>query len=169
MADRKCLNEHAEPLVIRLERIRGNGATFARPIRSFRIKPDQKQHVLSPTSRKRSRSDAFASRSRRMVKSSSKGLPSDLAMPPDLAGFAVFALIVMGLLTLGYSRKSSVETAQVPPPVAGGSMAQPVGTADKPKLYQPVNPAPDPRSAPTTSDTGTGPDKCGRPEDQPKR
>jgi hypothetical protein len=88
---------------------------------------------------------------------------------PDLAGVAVFALIVMGLLTLGYSRKSSVETAQSPAPVAGGSMTQPVGTADKPKLYQPVNPAPDPRSAPTTTDTGTGPDNGGRPEDQPKR
>ncbi len=88
---------------------------------------------------------------------------------PDLAGVAVFALIVMGLLGLGYSRNSSVETAQAPPPVAGGSMAKPVGTADKPKVYQPVTPAPDPRSAPTTTDTGTGPDNGGRPEDQPKR
>jgi hypothetical protein len=40
-------DEHAEPSVIRLERIRRNGATFARRIRSFRIKPDQKQHDLS--------------------------------------------------------------------------------------------------------------------------
>jgi hypothetical protein len=88
---------------------------------------------------------------------------------PDLAGVLVVALIVMGLLALGYSRKSAFETAQAPPPVAGGSMAQPAGTVDKPKLYQPVNPAPDPRAAPTSSDTGAGPDNGGRPEQQPKQ
>jgi len=86
----------------------------------------------------------------------------------DLAGVVVFALIVMGLLVFGYSRKSSFETAQLPPPVAGVSIAQPVGIADKPKVYQPVNPAPDTRSAPTSSDTGVGPDNGGRPEEQPK-
>jgi hypothetical protein len=87
----------------------------------------------------------------------------------DLAGVLVFALVVMGLLAFGYSRKSSFETAQAPPPVAEGSMAQPVGTADKPKVYQPVNPAPDTRSAPTSSATGVGPDNGGRPEEQPKQ
>jgi hypothetical protein len=88
---------------------------------------------------------------------------------PDLAGVVLFALIAMGLLAFGYSRKPTVETAQSPPPVAGGSMTQSVGTADRAKVYQPVNPAPDPRSAPTTTDTGSGPDNGGRPEDQPKR
>ena len=88
---------------------------------------------------------------------------------PDLVGTVVFALIAMGLLAFGYSHKSSIEKAQTPPPVADGSMTQPVGTADRPKTYQPVNPAPDPRSAPTTTDTGTGPDNGGRLEDQPKR
>jgi hypothetical protein len=87
----------------------------------------------------------------------------------DLAGVVVFALVVMGLLAFGYSRKSSFETAQIPPPVAGGSMAQPVGTADRPKVYQPVNPAPDTRSAPTSTATGVGPDNGGRPEQQPKQ
>jgi hypothetical protein len=87
----------------------------------------------------------------------------------DLAGVVVFALVVMGLLAFGYARKSSFETAQVPPPVAGGSMAQPVGTADRPKVYQPVNPAPDTRSAPTSTATGVGPDNGGRPEEQPKQ
>ncbi len=88
---------------------------------------------------------------------------------PDLAGVVLFALIAMFLLAFGYSRKSSVETAQSPPAVAGGGMTQPVGTADRPKVYQPVNPAPDPRSAPTTTDTGSGPDNGGRPEGQMKR
>jgi hypothetical protein len=48
---------------------------------------------------------------------------------PDLAAVALFALIAMGLLTLGYGRKPSVETAQKPPQVSGGSMTQPAGTA----------------------------------------
>jgi hypothetical protein len=88
---------------------------------------------------------------------------------PDLAAIFVFALIAMGLLSFGYSRKSSFETAQLPPPIAGGSMAQPVGMADKPKVYQPANPAPDTRTAPTTTGAGSGPDNGGRPEEQPKQ
>lgn len=78
---------------------------------------------------------------------------------PELIGFAVIALAVMGLLATGYAGKSRVETAQAPTPVGGQTtgMAQPVGTADRPKLYQPVNPAPDTRAAPTSSDTGVGP------------
>ena len=86
---------------------------------------------------------------------------------PELIGFAVLTIAVMGLLAVGYNGKSRVETAQMTKPVGstttgpvGGAttgMAQPVGTADQPKLYQPANPAPDTRSAPTSSDTGTGP------------
>ena len=86
----------------------------------------------------------------------------------DLAGVVVFAAVIMGLLGWGYSHKSGMETAQTPPPVAGGSMAQPVGVADKPKVYQPANPAPDTRSAPTSTDTGNGADNGGRPEEKPK-
>jgi len=95
---------------------------------------------------------------------------------PELIGFAVIALAVMGLLSTGYARKSTAETAQMTRPVAEGTTvgqasgqrsgtttgtspqgnAQPVGTADAPKVYQPANPAPDTRSAPTSSDTGIG-------------
>jgi hypothetical protein len=82
---------------------------------------------------------------------------------PELIGFAVLALAVMGLLTTGYARKPRVETAQTTTPVGqttgtSQGMAQPAGTADAPKPYQPVNPAPDPRAAPTSTDTGVGPD-----------
>ncbi|PSO26971.1 hypothetical protein [Bradyrhizobium sp. MOS002] len=79
---------------------------------------------------------------------------------PELAGFFVLALAVMGLLTLGYNNKSRVETAQAPAPVGGATtgMSQPAGTPDQPKLYQPVNPAPDTRGAPTSSNTGVGPE-----------
>ena len=77
---------------------------------------------------------------------------------PELIGFAVLALAVMGLITVGYNGKSRVETAQAPSTVGGATtgMAQPVGTPDQPKRYQPVNPAPDTRAAPTSSDTGIG-------------
>lgn len=86
------------------------------------------------------------------------------AMPsgagPELIGFAVLALAVMGLLTVGYNGKSRVETDQMTTPVGGSTtgMAQPAGTPDQPKRYQPVNPAPDTRAAPTSSDTGVGPE-----------
>jgi hypothetical protein len=81
---------------------------------------------------------------------------------PELIGFAAIGLAVMGLLTAGYASKSRVETAQVTIPVGqttgqSQGMAQPAGTVDQPKTYQPVNPAPDTRAAPTSSDTGVGP------------
>ena len=79
---------------------------------------------------------------------------------PELIGFAVIALAVMGLLVTGYNGKSRAETAQATTPVGSQTtgMAQPVGTANQPKMYQPANPAPDTRSAPTSSDTGVGPE-----------
>lgn len=78
---------------------------------------------------------------------------------PELIAFAVAALGVMGLLVAGYSQKSRAETAQLTAPVGNTSgMAQPAGTPDQPKTYQPANPTPDTRVAPTSSDTGVGPD-----------
>jgi hypothetical protein len=78
----------------------------------------------------------------------------------ELIGFAVIAIAVMGLLTAGYSGKPWTETAQRTTPVGGDTtgMAQPAGSSNQPKLYQPANPSPDTRSAPTSSDTGVGPD-----------
>jgi len=71
----------------------------------------------------------------------------------------VLALAVMGLLVTGYHGKSRTETAQMTTPVGGNTtgMAQPPGLPNEPKQYQPANPAPDTRSAPTSSDTGIGP------------
>ena len=79
---------------------------------------------------------------------------------PELIGFAVIGIAVMGLLAIGYGGKSHNETAQRTTPVGGTTtgMAQPVGTANQPKPYQPVNPSPDMRAAPTSSDTGVGPE-----------
>jgi hypothetical protein len=87
----------------------------------------------------------------------SKGIAPSGALP-ELVGFAVLALGVMVLLVSGYSRKSTAETAQMTAPIgATTGMAQGAGTADRPKPYQPANPAPDTRAAPTSSNTGVGP------------
>lgn len=80
---------------------------------------------------------------------------------PELLGFAVLGLVAMALLTAGYASKSSFEKRQTAGPVGTNGkgttgMAQPVGTAEHPKPYQPANPAPDLRVAPTSSDTGSG-------------
>jgi hypothetical protein len=79
---------------------------------------------------------------------------------PELIGCAVLAFAVMGLLATGYNGKSRGETAAATTPVGGATtgMAQPAGSSDQPKAYQPGNPASDIRSAPTSSDTGVGPD-----------
>jgi hypothetical protein len=84
--------------------------------------------------------------------------PTPSGAGPELIGFAVLALAVMGLLAGGYSGKSRSETAALATPVGGATsgMAQPAGSSNQPKIYQPANPAPDTRAAPTSSDTGTG-------------
>jgi hypothetical protein len=73
---------------------------------------------------------------------------------PELAAVAVVALVAMGLLATGYASKSTAETAEVSTPVGTTGMAQDPGSADRPKPYQPANPAPDLRVAPTGSDAG---------------
>jgi len=80
---------------------------------------------------------------------------------PELIGFAAIALAVMGLLATGYAGKPKVETAAVTTPIGqttgtSQGLAQPADSSSQPKVYQPANPASDPRSAPTSSDTGVG-------------
>jgi hypothetical protein len=88
--------------------------------------------------------------------------PTSSGALPDLLGLFVLVLVAMGLLGFGYAHKSTYETAQAQTsPTVGKSMAQPAGLAEQPKVYQPANPAPDTRSAPTSSDTGVGPDNGG--------
>ena len=77
---------------------------------------------------------------------------------PELAGIAVIGLVAMGLLAAGYKSKQTFETAQTTAPSETTGLAQPAGIADRPKLYQPANPSPDLRIAPTSSDTGAGPE-----------
>ena len=78
---------------------------------------------------------------------------------PELIGFAIIALALMGMLATGYASKSRIETAAAPVAQTTGAsqgMAQPAGSSNQPKIYQPANPAPDTRAAPTSSDTGVG-------------
>lgn len=53
-------------------------------------------------------------------------------------------------------------------PDATNKMSQPSGIAEQEKRYQPANPAPDTRSAPTSSSSGIGNDSGGRPEQKSK-
>ena len=77
---------------------------------------------------------------------------------PELIGFAVIGLAVMGLLATGYVGKSRIVVTSPVGQTTGMSqgMAQPAGSSNQPKVYQPANPAPDTRSSPTSSDTGIG-------------
>lgn len=94
-----------------------------------------------------------------LVQGGNQGHAAPQGALPELAGVAVIGLIAMALLVTGYSRKPSVETSQITTRVGtvGTGMAQQPGLANQPKQYQPVNPAPDTRAAPTSSDAGTGP------------
>jgi hypothetical protein len=73
------------------------------------------------------------------------------------------------LLSCGLAHAQGTSGATTPPSPTNSGMAQPADIQNKPKLYQPVNPAPDTRSAPTSSSTGLGADNGGRPEEQPKK
>jgi hypothetical protein len=76
---------------------------------------------------------------------------------PEIGGVAAVLVIAMGLLAAGYLQRSDYERRQTTSQTGGTGMAQSVGTSNTPKPYQPANPAPDTRGAPTSSDTGTGP------------
>ena len=71
--------------------------------------------------------------------------------------------------SLAFAQADSGSGAKTPESPVNSGMAQPAGIQDKPKVYQPANPAPDTRSAPTSSSTGMGSDNGGRPEEQPKK
>ena len=83
------------------------------------------------------------------------------------------AILISAILTLSVTAvhaQTGTGSSTTPPqaPIDAG-MAQPAGNADRPKVYQPANPAPDTRSAPTSSSTGIGPDNGGRPEEESKK
>lgn len=91
--------------------------------------------------------------------------PAPSGAGTELGGIFVVALIAMTLLAFGYRGNSGTA-------VSGTTGASPLAEhndPNTPKPYQPENPAPDTRTAPTGSATGTGPDSGGHPEANPAR
>lgn len=88
---------------------------------------------------------------------------------PELIGLLVVALVAMALLTFGYSARRTAAVTPPPTDASNNQLSTPRTDPNAPKPYQPQSPAPDTRSAPTSSSTGTGPDSGGRPEQTPKQ
>jgi hypothetical protein len=86
---------------------------------------------------------------------------------PELLGLGAVALIAMTLLTFGYHSRQGVVTVGTGN-ASNNTLATPQTNPDAPKPYQPQNPAPDSRAAPTSSSTGMGADSGGHPEQAPK-
>ena len=96
---------------------------------------------------------------------SRRGEPSGAGI--ELGSLLAVALIAMALLVVGYH--TGPGTALVADSTASNNrLATDRTDPNTPKPYQPANPAPDTRTAPTGSTTGQGPDSGGRPEGQPK-
>jgi hypothetical protein len=99
---------------------------------------------------------------------------------PELLGVLVISLIAMTLLAFGYNTGdrpgASIAGKATPVPTAptNTSKGTTVGAGatitppEAPSKNQPANPAPDLRTAPTSSSSGSGPDSGGRPENAPK-
>jgi hypothetical protein len=96
----------------------------------------------------------------------SRGIEPDGA-GAELIGLFAVALIAMALLAFGYrSHAGSTVAESLSGP--NNQFATDRNNPATPKPYQPQNPAPDTRSAPTGSSTGTGADSGGHPEASPK-
>lgn len=91
--------------------------------------------------------------------------PAPSGAGAELGGILVVALVAMSLLTFGYRGHTgtTVTTGSNPNAIAAHN------DPNTPKPYQPQNPAPDTRSAPTSSPSGTGPESGGHPEANPER
>lgn len=97
---------------------------------------------------------------------SRRGEPSGAGA--ELIGLFAVALFAMVLLAFGYNSHSGTMVAGTKTG-PNNELATQRADPNTPKPYQPANPAPDPRTAPTGSTTGQGPDSGGRPEGQPKQ
>lgn len=82
----------------------------------------------------------------------------------ELLGLLVAALVAMALLTFGYRSHSGTSVSEGTQ--ANNQLATERTDPNKPKPYQPQNPSPDTRTAPTGSSSGSGPDSGGHAEGQ---
>jgi hypothetical protein len=82
---------------------------------------------------------------------------------------AISAAILVLSAGLAFAQAGSGSGANVPETSKNANgMAQPPGIQNEPKTYQPANPAPDARTAPTSSSAGVGSESGGHPENQKK-
>ena len=99
---------------------------------------------------------------------SRRGEPSGAGA--ELIGLFVVALVAMGLLTAGYTMRRDVKpTPSQASSERNNNLATSRTDPNTPKPYQPQNPEPDTRAAPTGSATGISSDSGGRTEQQPKQ
>jgi hypothetical protein len=96
---------------------------------------------------------------------SRRGEPSGAGI--ELGGLFVVSLVAMALLVTGY-RTGPGAAVTSNGAAHNNQLATDRIDPNTPKPYQPANPAPDRRTAPTGSTTGQGPDSGGRPEGQQK-
>ena len=86
----------------------------------------------------------------------------------ELGGLFAVALIAMALLAFGYRSYGGAPIAEATS-APNNQLATDRTNPNAPKPYQPQNPAPDTRAAPTSSTTGAGPNSGGHPEAAPKQ
>ena len=79
------------------------------------------------------------------------------------------ALISLSLVGAALAQSGSGPTTTPSTSTVNTGKPQVPGVQDAPKQYQPVNPAPDPRVAPTGTSSGAGSSSGGRPEQEPDR
>jgi hypothetical protein len=96
----------------------------------------------------------------------SRGVEPSGALP-ELAGLLAVALVAMALLGFDYRAHSGTQVAEQPG--RNNQLSTERTDPNTPKPYQPANPAPDQRKAPTSSTTGIGADSGGRNEGAPKQ
>lgn len=98
---------------------------------------------------------------------SRRGEPSGAGI--ELGGLLAVALVAMALLVTGYRTGPGTSLAASGNAGPNNQLATERTDPNTPKPYQPANPAPDTRMAPTGTTTGQGADNGGRPEAQPKQ
>src|ERR1700761_8643783 len=85
----------------------------------------------------------------------------------ELGGLLAVALGAMVLLAFGYRSHSGMQISETSG-AANNELKTDRTNPDTPKPYQPQNPSPDTRTAPTSSPSGEGANNGGRPEGTPK-
>lgn len=110
-------------------------------------------------------------RNREVAAYALKGDGTSRGVEPSGAGTELFgllgvALIGMTLLTFGYRSHSGTAVSEATQP--NNQLSTERTDPNTPKPYQPQNPSPDTRKAPTGSSSGSGPDSGGHLEGVPK-